>query len=63
MLYVARDKDGDLYLFNAMPQRGRDCWWAKTGVDGTYLRLDKDLYRDVTWESEPMPVSIAPVLQ
>lgn len=63
MLYVARDKNGDLYLFNSEPQRGRECWWAKSGVDGTYLRLEKALYPEVTWDSEPVPVSIVRVQQ
>lgn len=58
MLYVARDKDGDLYLFSSIPQRGRDCWWAKTGVDGTYLRLEKSMFPEVTWDSAPEPVII-----
>lgn len=56
MLYIARDKDGDLYLFNNMPRRDRNCWWAESGIDGTYLRLDRSLYPEVTWESEPLPV-------
>jgi hypothetical protein len=57
-MYVARDKNNDLYLFADLPTRGRDCWWSQSGVDGTYLRLDKSLYPGLTWESEPMRVSL-----
>ena len=60
-MYLARDKNGDLYLFNDQPHRGKDCWWAEAGIDGTYLRLDKVLYPEVTWEAEPLPVCLIPV--
>jgi hypothetical protein len=60
-MYVARDINGDLYLFNSMPERGRECWWAESGVDGSYLRLDKSLFPDVTWETGPSAVSLAAV--
>ncbi len=60
MYFVTRDKNGDLYLFASLPERSRECWWAESGVDGTYLRLDKSHYPEVTWESEPLPVRIVP---
>jgi len=56
-MYLARDKNDDLYLFCELPNRGSKCWWATSGVDGTYLRLDKALYPEVTWDSEPSIVS------
>ncbi|MBW2476306.1 MAG: hypothetical protein JRE63_03155 [Deltaproteobacteria bacterium] len=58
-MYLARDKNKDLYLFSSKPQRGRDCWWAETGVDGTYLKIEKSLYPEVTWESEPLEVILS----
>jgi hypothetical protein len=61
MPFVTRDKNGDLYLFGSVPERGRECWWAESGVDGTYLRLDKAQFPEVLWESEPLPVKIVPV--
>jgi hypothetical protein len=60
-MYLARDKNNDLYLFNEHPQRGNECWWAEAGVDGTYLKLDKSLYPEVSWDSEPLPVDLIPV--
>jgi len=56
MMYIARDRDRHLYLFNELPRRGTECWWAESGLDGTYLRLEDSIYPDVTWESEPLPV-------
>ncbi|MDT8441533.1 MAG: hypothetical protein RQ723_07720 [Desulfuromonadales bacterium] len=54
-MYLARDKNQDLY---DLPSRGRDCWWAEGSLDGSYLKLDKNLYPEVTWESEPLPVRL-----
>jgi hypothetical protein len=58
MMYIARDKNSDLYLFNELPSRGNECWWAPSGVDGTYLRLSKSLYPELTWNSEPLRAEI-----
>ena len=57
-MYLARDKNNELYLFYARPNRGNECWWAESGVDGTYLKIEKTLYPEVTWESEPLPVAL-----
>ncbi|AAR34939.1 hypothetical protein KIP69_07830 [Geobacter sulfurreducens] len=57
-MYLARDKNNDLYLFEALPIRGSECWWAEKGVDGTYLRLNPVLYPEVTWDKEPLPVRL-----
>jgi len=57
-MFLARDKNNDLYLFDKFPIKGSECWWAETGVDGTYLRLDKSLYPEITWETEPVAVEL-----
>jgi len=57
-MYVARDKNNDLYLFAELPHRGLECWWAPSGIDGTYLRLDKSLYPEVSWETEPLAAKL-----
>lgn len=57
-MYLARDKNNELYLFDELPIRGTECWWAEKGVDGTYLRLNQALYPDVTWDKEPLPVRL-----
>jgi hypothetical protein len=59
-MYITRDKNKDLYLFSELPNRGNECWWATSEVDGTYLRLDKSLYPEITWDSEPLKVIIIP---
>ena len=62
-MFITRDNNNDLYLFNELPNRGNECWWAPSGVDGTYLRLDKSLYPDVTWDSLPLKVEITVAIQ
>lgn len=57
-MYLARDKDNDLYLFYQRPKRGNECWWAESAIDGSYLKLDKSLYPQVTWDSEPLEVTL-----
>jgi hypothetical protein len=58
-MYIARDKNNDLYLFNELPSRGNECWWGSKEVDGSYLRLNKSLYSEVTWDSGPLPAEIS----
>jgi hypothetical protein len=57
-MFIARDKNNDLYLFAELPWRGNECWWSESGLDGTYLLLNKSLYPEVTWDSEPLPVRL-----
>lgn len=57
-MFIARDKNNDLYLFDELPRRGTECWWAESGVDGTYLKLNKSLYPEITWDSEPQQVRL-----
>ena len=57
-MFIARDKNNDLYLFAELPTRGNECWWAEAGLDGTYLKMNKSLYPEITWDSEPLPVRL-----
>lgn len=57
--WIARDKDGALYMYKVKPYRGKndydDCWDS----DGDTLALDNSLFRSITWESEPLEVTIS----
>ena len=49
-LQVARDANGDLYLYQEKPQKQDNCacWeWTKE-----YFELDPDLFPNVKWEDE-----------
>jgi len=62
-MFLARDKNNELYLFDKRPVRGNECWWAESGVDGTYLRLDSKLFPEVTWDGDPMQVYLTTEVQ
>ena len=52
-MYVTRDKDGDLCLFNARPVKIDECgYWqpAKTMLD--WIKLDTALFPEVSWEDD-----------
>lgn len=56
--YVARDEDGLLNLFDKEPERIAECAWAYYPGHTLGFSLPKELFPEVTWESEPMPVII-----
>lgn len=47
--WVARDKDGMLYLYTAKPQKTSD-YWNSTKVG--YMNLDDSLFPEVQWSDE-----------
>lgn len=59
-LWVARDNDGELYLYNEKPEFYNDCkvWFA----GGILAKLDNNLFPDLTWYDEPLEVMLTPVL-
>lgn len=58
-LWVARDRDGFLYLFNEKPERLHTCggWRSEW-----FYSIRYDLFPDLTWEDEPIEVEIRPVI-
>lgn len=50
-MYVARDKDGDLYLYKDHPIKCSESWQpSKTSNDG--IKLYPSLFPEVKWEDE-----------
>lgn len=55
-LYVARDKDGSLYLYDGEPAKRINMW---DGDLGMLMVLEPDLLPEVKWEdSEPTEVEL-----
>lgn len=57
--WVARDEDGELFLYIESPKREYGNWetpsiWASE----TFAQLDSTLFPDLTWESDPELVEI-----
>ena len=61
--YVARDKNGKLWLYINKPIRAKDVFISAINIDLTYsncnyLGLNKNDYADLKWEDEPIEVFI-----
>ena len=54
--WVARDKDGSLYMYTDKPKKKSEFWHApKVG----YVKLDDSLFPEVKWsDEEPTKVKI-----
>jgi hypothetical protein len=61
-LWIARDKDGELYLYPSKPRKG-DYRFACGYVYEDYINLDGDEFSKVTFENSPQEVEIKLVNQ
>lgn len=55
-MWIARDKDGELYLFENKPVLDG---YVFTKTTGFYEKLSKDLFHEVTFSNSPRQVSLA----
>lgn len=46
-MYIARDKDGSLYLYEKAPIKEDSYWDTMSGC----IELDTDLYPEIMWEN------------
>ena len=63
-MWVARDKDGKLHLFNIKPYKNLlECdsfkWYPD--IRAVKFKIDSSLFPDLTWEDEPLEVNLAPL--
>ena len=65
--YVARDKNGELWLYMGKPIRGESTFVLCQEKVGKYMGCDSDLkmcglsendYKDLKWEDEPLEVFV-----
>lgn len=56
-MWVARNKDGWLVLFNSKPIRGDEFWYTDSRDDDS-MPIDSSLVPDLKWEDEPIEVEI-----
>ena len=55
--WVARDKDGMLYLYTAKPQKMSNSWYAD--IVG-YVKLDDSFFSEVQWsDEEPKKIKLS----
>lgn len=60
-LWVARDKDKKLYLYDSKPKRDCDCgaWCSDLSC---VCVISSSLFPDLTWEDEPVEVFLQPTI-
>lgn len=59
-LWIARDKDGSLAIYNHKPERDCDCFSAPWGsyIDLEFFGFQYDFFPEVTWENSPQQVEL-----
>lgn len=61
-MWIARNKDGSLWICNTKPIRtsdkGNKGYWEYDDFDGILEIKDKSLFSDLTWEDEPVEVCL-----
>lgn len=60
-LWVARDKDGELYLYESRPTKESDdslVWTVDS--DAYFEKLDRESFPNLKWEDDPIPVKLVP---
>ena len=66
IMWIARDKDGKLFLFTfvKLVRKDEDGCWVKTDCHSDLadsIRLDDNLFPQLTWDDEPMEVGLFPI--
>lgn len=67
-LWIARDKNGYLYLYNNKPIRTKECTEFENNYnseyedsidnDYGYIEINSKLFPEVTWENSPQQVEL-----
>ena len=66
IMWIARNKDGRLYLFTFVKpvRKDEDGCWVKADCScklAGRIRLDDNLFPQLTWDDEPMKVGLFPI--
>ena len=51
-MYVARDRDGDLYLYKKQPVKYSESWQLSSDNPHDFYKIDSSLLPEVKWEDE-----------
>lgn len=55
-IWVARDKNGDLYLYVSKPIRGNNCWIGRHKQGAA--RICCTFFSELQWEDNPIKVKL-----
>lgn len=56
-MWIARDKDGDLYLYYSKPARGTDEWYSTNGEEEMF-DIPSEYFSTLTWNDEPKEITL-----
>lgn len=56
-MWIARDKDEDLYLYTLKPIKGNN-HFVCSSFNSECMEIDSDLFPGVTWENSPKEVKL-----
>ena len=56
--WIARDKYGWLTLHEERPFNNSGMWFSDNGVNHPYVRISRDCFPEVTFESSPQEVEL-----
>lgn len=55
-MYVARDKNGSLWLYSEKPHREiLDVWWSESGNS---MQINSEEFPQLKWKDEPIEVKL-----
>ena len=56
-MWIARDEDYALYLYEEKPIKGADAWVANPATTGGFSAIDTKFFPEVTWnDGEPREI-------
>ena len=58
--WVARDESGTLWVFKTKTKRNNGCWFTNFGDWWWIEKPSASKHKNLTWEHDPIPVSIVP---
>ena len=56
-MWIARDKDGELYLFMSKPYRNKTTFFSENTY-ADFCKLPEGSYPEVTWKNSPKRVEV-----
>lgn len=62
-MYIARDKNGSLWLYNEKPirQEEEEDWTIASPTDTAVGKLDTNMFPELKWEDEPLEVNLTDI--
>lgn len=56
-MWIARDKSGEVYLYEAKPIRGA-VYFCPSPEHHNMMYIDEEVYPELTWENSPKQVEL-----